>query len=215
MRDRALNESIASLLSQSGLAAADLRLRSCAAGGNNRVYFVEGAAVPIVAKSYFRSETDTRNRLHAEWSFINYAYSSAIRCVPRPIAADPAAQLALYERVDGLKMAAADIGETEVRAAADFVRALNDPARRKDAEGLPPASEAGFSIAEHFAVIDRRLERLVLAAAPGDTDAATRDFVADLGAAWQALKNSVSQQAGRAGLAMDEVLPAESRWISP
>lgn len=215
MRDEALSASIESLLSRHGLASGAVRLQPCVAGGNNRVYFVEGAVVPIVAKRYFQSATDTRNRLQAEWSFINYAYSSGMRCIPRPIAADAAGQLALYERVEGRKITAAQVGEVEVRAAADFVRALNESARRKGADGLPPASESGFSIAEHFAVIDRRLERLVQAAAPSDTDAATKEFVGELSAAWQALKVSVAQRAGCADVAINDVLQPESRWISP
>lgn len=215
MRDQALSASIESLLSRHGLATGGVKLQPCVAGGNNRVYFVEGAPVPIVAKRYFQSATDTRNRLQAEWSFTTYAYGSGMRCIPRPIAADPAGQLALYERVEGRKITAAEIGEGEVRAAANFIRALNEPARRKGADGLPPASEASFSIAEHFAVIDRRLDRLVQAVAPSDADAAAKEFVAELSAAWRALKDSVAQRAGRADIAIDEVLPPDSRWISP
>jgi hypothetical protein len=215
MCDQELSEGIAALLERHGFASKAVQLQPCVAGGNNRVYFVEGAPVPMVAKCYFQSATDTRNRLQAEWSFINYAYASGMRCVPRPIAADVAGQFALFERVEGRKLTASEISEAEVRAAAGFIRALNEPERRKGADALPPASEAGFSIAEHFAVVDRRLERLVQAAAPADTDAATREFVTDLSATWQTLKVSVAQQAGRADIAIDAVLPLEPRWISP
>jgi hypothetical protein len=215
MNDFALSDKVTLLLRQQGLAQCSVQLRPCVAGGNNRVYFVEGAAVPIVAKSYFKSPADTRNRLQAEWSFINYAYSSGMRCVPKPLVADFDGQLALYENVDGRKLSAAEIGHDEVRAAADFVRTLNEPSRRVTADALPSASEAAFSITEQFALIDRRLDRLVTATASADTDVATRDFVADLRATWQALKISIAKRAVSKGIVIDDVLPVESRWISP
>jgi hypothetical protein len=215
MRDLELSAAIEALLAENGLRAGAVSLLPCVAGGNNRVYFVEGAAVPMVAKRYFKSPADTRDRLRAEWSFISYAYSTGLHCVPRPIAADPAEQLALYERVDGRKLAAGDIGESDVFAAAEFIRQLNAPTRRPQAAALPQASEAGFSIAEHFALIDRRLDRLATATAKAvDADGAD-EFVRQLRDYWRGLKDAVASRAARAQIALDDILPPELRWISP
>ncbi len=215
MRTLELNEAVEALLAEKGIASGAVSLLPCVAGGNNRVYFVEGAAEPMVAKRYFKSPADTRDRLRAEWSFINYAYSTGLLCVPRPIAADPAGQLALYERVDGLKLVASDIRESDVVAAADFIRPLNAPARRPQAAALPFASEAGFSIAEHFTLIDRRLERLAAATVKYADDSKADEFVCQLSMYWRRLKDLVAARATTAQIALDEILPAELRWISP
>jgi hypothetical protein len=215
MCDGALTDAVGALLARNGLADRAVRLRPCAAGGNNRVYSVEGAALPLVAKRYFRSSADTRDRLRAEWSFTNYAYSAGLRCVPKPVAADPIGQLALYEYVDGRKLKADEIGEEGVLAAADFVRSLNAPKRRQRASGLPLASEAGFSIAEHFSLIDRRLGRLVAASAPGERDAAVDDFIGELSDYWRRLKTFVTGLAAQAHIPFGDVLTADLRWISP
>jgi hypothetical protein len=215
MRDPELSAAIEALLPDNGVSADALDLLPCVAGGNNRVYFVEGAGVPMVAKRYFRSPTDTRDRLRAEWSFISYAYSTGLHCVPRPIAADPAGQLALYERVEGRKLAAGEVAESDVRAAAEFIRQLNAPIRRPHAVGLPQASEAGFSVAEHFAVIDRRLARLATATAKAVNDDGSNEFVRQLRDYWGGLKDLIADQAASARFALDDILPEELRWISP
>jgi len=215
MRDGALSETVASLLAACGLAKGPVRLRAATGGGNNRVYFVDGSAVPVVAKKYFRSPYDQRDRLHAEWSFVNYAYTTGLRCVPRPIASEVNAQIALYEQVDGRKLKAREIGEHNVLAAADFLYALNEPTRRAKAGSLPRASEAGFSIAEHFALIDHRVGRLLDADDKADYDGEASGLIGELNAYWQELKASVVRQAQETSLPFAEALPAELRCVSP
>ena len=210
MTDGALIDDINALLGRDG---AGISVAPSLFGGNNRVHLIEGADAPLVAKSYFRSITDKRPRLQAEWAFINYAYGTGLRCVPPPVAVDVEKQLALYERVEGRKLTAAEIGETEVNAAADFIRALNEPVRRRGASALPAASESGFSIAEHFAVNDGRMARLAQATA--DASGQVAAFVADLNATWRGLKTAVAARALAAGIGVDDVLPHEARWISP
>ena len=172
-------------------------------------------AVPLVAKKYFRSARDQRDRLHSEWSFVNYAYGNDVACVPQPIAADEAGQIALYERVPGRKLRASEIEERDVLAAAQFFDALNDPARRAMAEKLPRASEAGFSIAEHFALIDRRIDRLVNADETDGRDAEASALIGELHDYWQGLKTSVVRGASELSLPVDEVLSVEQRCVSP
>ncbi len=215
MCDAALTEAVGSLLTARGLADGAVTLRLGAAGGNNRVYVVEGAAVPLVAKKYFRSARDQRDRLHSEWSFVNYAYGSEVDCVPQPIAADEAGQIALYERVPGRKLGSSEIRERDVLAAAQFFDALNDPARRTRAENLPRASEAGFCIAEHFALIDRRINRLVNADETNSRDAEANALIGGLDEYWRDLKTSIAREANELSLSLDETLPVGERCVSP
>jgi hypothetical protein len=215
MCDAALIKTVESLLAARGLADGAVKLRAVAGGGNNRVYIVEGAAVPVVAKKYFNSARDQRDRLHAEWSFINYAHAGRLGCVPRPIASDRAAQLALYERIDGRKLQSPGIAERDVLAAAEFFRALNDPARRTKAGNLPHASEGGFSIAEHFALIDSRVTRLL-----NTDDADVRNdgagaLIEELNDCWQDLKTSVARKVRTLSLRVDETLSPDLRCVSP
>src|SRR5207248_5946577 len=72
-----------------------------AGGKNNRVYRVEAAAGVALLKSYFRHPDDPRDRLGTEFAFSRFAWGAGVRCIPQPLAADPAAGLGLFEFVHG------------------------------------------------------------------------------------------------------------------
>ena len=126
-------------------------------GKNNRVFRLtleDGSQ--LVLKSYFQHPNDTRDRLGAEWAFLNHVWARGLRCVPEPVAHDRVAHVGLYGFVAGEKLAAAAVSAAHVREAADFVCALN-------AGPLPTlraGSEACFSITDHLERIDRRVNRL-------------------------------------------------------
>jgi len=130
-----------------------------AGGRNNQVYrLAMDAGPPLFLKSYFHDPRDTRARLTAEWSFLEYAWGRGIRSVPEPIAADPVLQLGLYEFIEGRAVRADDIGWPLLEAAGVFILDLNR--RPRDISALPLASEACMSVAEHVATVDRRVEGL-------------------------------------------------------
>jgi len=184
-------------------------------GGNNQVLFVSGDELSVVVKRYFRGASDTRDRLEAEWSFLGYAECIGIGCVPRRIAVDRRAGLAVYEHVQGERLSSADVGAEAVRSAAEFFLALNDGEHTGYAGALADASEACFSIRDHLRLVDHRVERLSTMRKESGIDAAALAFVADLRRSWQRLKDRVAADAGRLDMALGARLPMADRCISP
>lgn len=94
-----------------------------------------------------------------------------------------------------------------------FFLRLNRPADGLAAQALPAASEACFSIEEHFAMVDRRIARLANIPAATEIDRAARGFVAELAARWQHVKLHVAREAGELGQGLAEQVIA--RCVSP
>ena len=121
-----------------------------AGGANNRVFRVEAEAGAFLLKSYFRHPDDPRDRLGTEFAFSRFAWANGVRCVPQPLASDPAAGLGLFEFVFGRSLQNTVAGEPAVDQAIDFFRTLNHARHDPAAAALPPASEACFSLDDHF-----------------------------------------------------------------
>jgi len=216
MAGEPLTADIASLAADAGLPVSGLKIEACAGGGNNRVFIVHAGGERVVAKWYFRHPSDTRDRLAAEYAFLEYAIGCGVRSVPRPLRCDAGRGLALYEFVEGQRVPAQDVGARHVDAAAEFFLAINAPAFRPAAARLPLASEACFAIEEHLALVDARMARLdgIDGTAPVDVEA--RSFVERLRETWSVIRDGVSRAvaAGEAG-AGEASLDASSRCISP
>jgi hypothetical protein len=184
-----------------------------AGGNNNRVYRVETeAGATLVLKRYFTDPGDSRNRLAAEWDFLNHAWSSGIRAVPEPLARDPASHTGLYSFVRGRKLIASELKPAHIDAAIDFILAVHVRSRVP----LGPASEACFTLAEHAATVERR----VVSVATLDPDAPyakeAQSFVsARLLPAWNAVKSRLIVGARAAGLSMDQELGPDDCCLSP
>jgi Phosphotransferase enzyme family len=208
-----LKEEVAALLELSGPDVGRLTVKPCRTGGNNRVYVVGLPERKIVAKRYFSRPSDPRDRLRAEYAFLTYARRIGIDIVPRPLACDPARRLGLYECVEGRALRTDELNESHVEQAAQFFVALNDVAAGAAAHDLPIASEACFSIAEHFALVDRRIERLEAITDVGHVDRDAREFAGSLGARWTAVKKSIEARVSAQGESIDDAVP--TRCISP
>jgi hypothetical protein len=206
------DDELIALLGRSGLPRAQAIHRLEAAGGNNRIYVVETDRGQMIAKRYFRSAHDDRDRRHAEWTFLQYAERIGLGCVPCPVATDPTAGITLCEHVAGRRPVASDIGAAQLQEAVRFFLALNGPDRHRLAGGLGNASEACFSIAEHVALVERRIARL---ASISPCTPVERDAVAladDLRRDWNRVRQHVEADPGP-GFA--QALPAEQRCVSP
>ena len=188
-------------------------LSRLAGGKNNQVYRLDmDAGGPLVLKRYFSDPRDGRDRLSAEWGFLERAWRSGIRAVPQPLLADVPAQAALYAFVPGRKLEAAELGAAHIDAAADFIVATNAGPQSNST----PASEACFSIADHLAIVERRLARLAALdpQAPGVVDA-ERFISATLRPAWVAVRKRLAQQAYLLGLDIDSRLTEADCCLSP
>jgi hypothetical protein len=154
-----LADNIDTLVRAGGLSGTyrEVVLRS---GANNQVSRLDGDGWRVVLKRYFRDRRDTRDRLGAEFGFLTFAAAHGVRAVPKPIVADEAQGLALYEYIDGTVGGRAALSPADVRAALAFFAEVNRWRRSPDADGLKAASEACFSVREHVATVERRIAAL-------------------------------------------------------
>jgi Ser/Thr protein kinase RdoA (MazF antagonist) len=208
-----LSQDIAALLAGQGGRPSAVHLHPCATGGNNRVFVVTADGRRVVAKFYYVSAADGRDRLTAEWAFLEYATRLGL-CVPRPIARDTVARIALYEYLEGDRLTAGAVGPREVAAAAEFFTALNDRRHIGLAAGLPLASEACFSMNEHLVMLDRRLQRLSEVRPQAGIDAEALEFVADARRLWGSLRGRLADEAQALLGAADAPISAD-RCVSP
>jgi len=203
-------ETATRLVGQAGLPL-PLTVTRLRGGRNNRVYQIDDAAV---LKLYHWDPRDTRDRLRAEWQFLAYVWSRGVRGVPRPLASDAAAHAGLYAKLPGRPLEPGEIGAGQVDAALDFLLAVNAPPRMPLT--LDPGSEACFTLAEHLATIDRRVDRLgtIDPGAPraGAAEALVRGRLVPL---WQGVRRGILEGAARLRLAADETLPDAALCISP
>ena len=175
-----------------------------AGGRNNRVYRVDLAGgKTALLKCYHTDLRDPRDRLNAEWNFLNYAGARGVRNVPQPLAKDPARHSALYSFVIGERPKS--INGDLVRQAAEFALGINQAP--DEAEHLAPASEACFSLGSHLETVDRRIARLQELDARVPYVGEVRAFVENrLIAMWGDIKSRVIRQAEKRGVALTNTI---------
>lgn len=147
-------ESVARLLGRPVDACVEL-----AGGRNSRVYRMETGGKAVAVKLYFRHPLDSRDRLKTEFDSLSWLWSRGVREIPQPLASDPAANLAVYEFLEGSPIPQGAAGSADLDAALSFLTKLKDlgPA----AHGrFAPASEAFFSAPAIAASVRARAERL-------------------------------------------------------
>jgi hypothetical protein len=195
--------------------ARPIALASLAGGRNNRVFRVEtDGDAPLVLKSYFHDHHDPRNRLATEWGFLKIVWDRGVRAIPEPLACEPAARVALYSFVPGRKIAAGEVTDAHVAAAAEFVLAINVSSGTHIE--LPPGSEACFSLAEHIATVARRVDRLSNLAPDAPLRADAARFVADrLQPAWQTLLVRLDREVRGNRFSLEQELKPADCCLSP
>jgi len=190
-------------------------LTRLAGGNNNQVYRIETeAGEALVLKHYFSDPRDPRDRLTAEWDFLQHARARGVHALPEPLAFDADACAGLYGFVPGRKLTGAEITPAHIDAAVDFVLAVN--AAPREPQALAPASEACFSLAEHIATVERRVARLRgLDANAPHAKQAQRLATGMVLPAWTTVKARLTDDAGAAGLQIGRALRPDQCCLSP
>ena len=138
----------------------DFSVQPIEGGRNNQVFQIVTGNRVFILKYYFAHPNDSRDRIRTEYEFLEFACQNSIRCVPAPIAVDYENRVALYDFIPGRLLEEFEIGPYHVESAIEFFLQLN---RYKDTEkalSLPLASDACFSIADHFNCVERRINLL-------------------------------------------------------
>jgi hypothetical protein len=211
--DAELHAAASALVARAGLGEIK-SMTPLAGGGNNRTYRLAAARRDLLLKAYFRDDADPRDRLAAEFSFSQFAWSHGVRALPEPLASDPPNALGLYAFIPGRMLEPHEVTPARVDEALAFFVAVNRHRHEPSARQLADGSEAFFSIPDHLVGIGRRVALLekITHDTPVDREAAA--FIADeLRPMWGRVSDFA--HAGLASLSGDPLLPADQRCVSP
>lgn len=130
-------------------------------GGNNRLYKIKTKLGYVyVGKQYFRSKNDPRDRLGHEWRFSELIFTYSIAPVPRPLAKDDQAGVALYEYVEGDNFFnvshSHDLPDDFWIQCIDFLKNIQSTRSYAGSRGIPDASHSAFSLAEHLGIVQQQ-----------------------------------------------------------
>jgi len=207
--EKAIASSLLSKISESN----QFSISPVPGGANNRIYRIDSGSKQFLFKIYFTHPEDSRNRLGTEYSFLEFAWRHGIQAVPQPIAADPDKQAALYEFVEGRKLSSEEIKDDRIREALHLFKTLNHHKTAPEAQNLPTASEACFSINEHLSCVEKRISQLINAEIP-DEDA--NNFVKkELSETWRRVTEQVKSKAESLGISLNQPIDSQTKCISP
>tara|TARA_B110001450_G_C17596202_1_gene470945 strand:+ start:233 stop:1231 length:999 start_codon:yes stop_codon:yes gene_type:complete len=162
-------------------------------GKNNRTYLVENSENKFIAKFYFSSNADTRNRLSNEFNFLQYAKEINVHCVPKPLIKSDRYNLGIYEFINARPFNSVDLGKNDVIAAADFFSSLNPLDRSDQYQNLEFASEAFLDMQIFANNIDLRIATLVNVLKEKHSSNEINFFAKDLQEIWIKVKLSLSK----------------------
>ena len=83
-------------------------------GKNNRTYFVSTNENKFLAKFYYSSSKDSRNRLNNEFNFLEYLEEIGINNAPKPVTRSDLHNLGIYEFIEGKPFASSDINKDSI-----------------------------------------------------------------------------------------------------
>ena len=210
--DESVRESAKSLLKEAGFNSNIKAIEPIYQGGNNQLYRVNNSFQDFILKKYFQHSEDKRNRLEAEFSFLEFAYTTTPQFVPKPFAKNDSEFTALYEFIDGIKLRSQEeIRNHHIAACGEFIEGLNQP-EKYNCSSLMNASEACFSINDHLFTIDRRFSELILHSTPDDQLKIVLDQIQG---EWIRIREKVLKDCDVLQISVEAILPLEKRIISP
>jgi hypothetical protein len=194
-----------------GEAVTDVRPRT--AGANSEVWeVVTAGGSRYFVKRYPPPGPGEADRLTTEFTALTFMARHGVLQVPAAVCALPQSRVGVFGLVDGRPLAPAEVGESDVRQAADFLTLLHGLRGAAGAEELPVAKEACFSIAAHEALVRARVERL----REGSADASLRGFLSgDFLPHLEHVSAWIGAMAAAGGIEPGASLPAGARTLSP
>lgn len=186
-------------------------------GGNSRVYRLTCAdGAHYAVKAYFRHPGDQRDRLAVEFGALQFLWENGVRCVPRPLVSNNQQGLAVYEYVDGVRPAAAEVDAAHIDSLAAFLAQLDALKTQPSARQLPAAAEACFSLTAVIDNLQSRLDRVTALPHSPDPYEALHEFLSgSLAPAFREITQWSRIGFDHMGVSADIELPVEGRTLSP
>jgi len=186
-------------------------------GRNSKVYGLTcGSFGRYAAKFYFRHSSDDRDRLEAEFFGLKFLWKNRVRCIPRPVAADREHGCAVYEYIDGKKIASQEVIDSDIDNAIQFLANLKELKNRKGSRSLPLASEACFSVQAIVNNIELRLNRLPALENREESYNALRGFLTnEFVPSFKKVTKWCKSSLNRSSISFESELPWEERTLSP
>ena len=210
--DESIRESAKNLLKEAGFESNIKAIEPIHQGGNNQLYRVTNSLQDFVLKKYFQHSEDKRNRLAAEFSFLEFAHKTTPQFVPRPVAKNDAEFTALYEFFSGIKIRSEhDVKNHHIAACGEFIARLNQSSK-DNTPSLMNASEACFSINDHLHTIDKRISELAINSSPNAQLNVVLNIMQEQ---WFSIKEKVLNECDTLQISAEAILPLEKRIISP
>jgi Phosphotransferase enzyme family len=210
-----LQQAAGDLVSAAGLVG-EVELHPLTGGGNNRVFRVDAKGSSFLLKVYFQHPGDRRDRLGTEFAFSQFAWDNGVRALPQPLACDRQKGLGLYEFVRGRRLEPQEVTAETVEQALNFYREINSYKQLTEAQNLPKASEACFTLEEHLQCVERRLVRLQTVEASSESDRSAVEFIHnELLELWKRVRSRVVQQASQWSLKLEAEIASLDRCLSP
>lgn len=200
------------LLDKAGIYGDVDSIKTIRQSGNNQVFCVKKCSQFYIVKKYFQHPDDLRNRLEAEFSFLEFAYSKIPDFVPKPFVKNIEDDVALYEYIDGTKITnERELGSEYLKQAFKFISALNK-GKKLYLENISNASEACFSIGEHLNLIESRINELSMCS---ERDSKFMTLLEEIIEKWDNEKREVYKKCELYNIEIDKKLEQDEKIISP
>lgn len=188
-------------------------LKRLVGGMNNAIFQCDLNGRPLVAKVYFRHQSDPRDRLGTEFRILDFLWCSGTRCVPEPVGMSPMHSVGFYSYIEGARLATSSVTTGQLEEYAGFALRMHDLSRMSSATVMPLASEAAFSISDRYSTVARRLAWLGEALDPKAQRA--RSFLrTEASPLFDRVTEWAEQEARVLGVSWDHPVPAEERTLS-
>ena len=182
------------------------------AGRNSEVSLLSNMDGKWILKNYYQHSSDQRDRLGAEFGFLEFLTNAGIPGVARPLGMDRALHCALYSFLPGRRPTV--ITPDHIGQAADFISNINRIRETPNALALPVAADACFSWQAHFDLTSSRIDSLLVVKPDSELEIEVHAFVKEqLLPLWTLLKKKLLK--GIAHSQLTELLPSEFRMVSP
>ena len=189
-------------------------IEAIAGGRNNRAYRIASPRGHWLFKQYFQDPSGGRDRCGSEWDWSTFCWKLGVRACPEPIATDSLHRASLFEFITGRHLEQNQISANHVEQAASYVAEVNRFRDHPAAMKIAQAAESCFSMEEHLACVEQRIERLEKLAVNERLDAELQDWLQkSLRPVWNSLQENVRSTDILHSLT--EKLPQSQRCLSP